>query len=573
MRDYKRVYDTDVLVIGGGGAATAATISASERGVRTMLGVKGQFGVPGVRGAGATSNPLADFWTIRTVGPDGSFFNPPDAVYQDMLRAGLGMAVPDLCRIYVDEVSGAVRRLRDMGMKFRSKMLATMPAGERSKVNGIVSIQKAIIEETKTAVLERANFTDLIVRDGRCVGAMGIRDDGEVFVVHAGAVILATGGVGQLFRFSFNPPGNTGDGYAMALRAGTELTNMEFMQQGLATTWPEKAMVMLYEMKEPYRLFNAQGKEFVGNYLSDGATLESVSTLKATHWPVSCRDDSFHLDRAIHGEALAGRATDSMGVFIDLSSARRGFEPQMFVDFMRSRGIDPSQDLLQVQIHHHTSNGGVVIDSDAQSSLPGLFAIGETAAWQGADRLGGTMLGGSQVFGWRAGAKAAASASEGSHSGGGIGVADELQERVDKRKEQSGDVAIEHLLSELQDTMWRELLVEKDAAGLERAMHCVEVQRERLEAGVAIPDSTALVASFEQQNLLDIAEVIIRSASERKESRGSHYRSDFPERDDANWGRRLLVSRSGDSILVRPSDCRESILDDGPMTVRISPWG
>jgi succinate dehydrogenase/fumarate reductase flavoprotein subunit len=105
-----KTYQTDVLIVGGGGAATAATISAHEAGVKTTMAVKGRFGIAGVRGAGATSNPLADFWTIRTVGPKGGLFNPPDAVYRDMLQTGLGMADPKLCRIFVDEVSDAIKR-------------------------------------------------------------------------------------------------------------------------------------------------------------------------------------------------------------------------------------------------------------------------------------------------------------------------------------------------------------------------------------------------------------------------------------------------------------------------------
>ena len=109
----------------------------------------------------------------------------------------------------------------------------------------------------------------------------------------------------------------------MALRAGAELFNMEFMQQGLATTWPCQAMVMLYEMPEPYRLFNRDGKSFVKHYLRSGITLEEVSKCKALHWPVSCRDAAIHLDRAIHGQALAGRATAHDGLQLDLSSARR----------------------------------------------------------------------------------------------------------------------------------------------------------------------------------------------------------------------------------------------------------
>jgi len=401
--NFKR-YNTDVLVVGGGGAATAATIAAHEAGARTMLAVKGRFGIPGVRGAGATSNPLGDFWTIRTVGPKGGFFNPPEAVLADMIQAGLGLADPALCEIFVNEVSEAVKRLQSMGMKFQSKMLATMEGRESDgKTNRIVAIQKAIIEHTNTEVLEHANLTDLVTSGDRCIGAVGVNDDGEPFVVEAGAVVMATGGVGQLFQYSFNPPGNTGDGYAMAIRAGAEVFNMEFMQQGLATTWPEQAIVMLYDMDEPYRLLNTRGEAFLKNYYPDADSMAEGCHLKASHWPVSCRDASLHIDRAIKAEVMAGRGTENDAVYLDLANARRGFKHELFEEFMLSRGIDIKSDMLQVQIHHHSSNGGIRIDERAESRLSGLYAVGEASGWQGADRLGGTMLGGSQVFGWRAG--------------------------------------------------------------------------------------------------------------------------------------------------------------------------
>ena len=383
-----RTWHTDVLVVGGGGAATAATLSAHESGARTMLAVKGRFGVAGVRGAGATSNPVGDFWTIRTIGPTGGFFNPPEAVLADMLQTGLGMADPELCRIFVEEAPGAIARLREMGMAFRSRMLATMPADEDDGTNRIVATQKAIIEGTDTEVLEGANLTDLIVDGGACRGAVGVLDGGEPFVVRSAAVVLATGGVGQLFRHSFNPPGNTGDGYAMALRAGAELVNMEFMQQGLATTWPAQGIVMLYDMEEPHRLLDARGTAFLARSLPEGVSVEEVCRDKSRHWPVSCRDSSIHLDRAIKAAAFVGEAAGPARlapVFLDLSHAKRKFLPELFPAFMREKGIDVSRDLLQVQNHHHTSNGGIRIDADAQSSVPGLFAAGEAAAWQGAD--------------------------------------------------------------------------------------------------------------------------------------------------------------------------------------------
>ena len=127
-------FETDVLIVGGGGAATAAAISAHNSGARTMLAVKGQFGVPGARGSGATSNPLGDFWTIRTVGPEGGFFCPPELVYRDMLQTGLGMADPELCRIFVTEVGDAIKRLQEMGLKFKSKVFATMQKKSKAPI-------------------------------------------------------------------------------------------------------------------------------------------------------------------------------------------------------------------------------------------------------------------------------------------------------------------------------------------------------------------------------------------------------------------------------------------------------
>lgn len=570
-----KTYETDVLVVGGGGAATASTIAAHDAGVRTMLAVKGQFGVPGVRGAGATSNPKADFWTIRTVGPQGGLFNPPEATLADMIQAGLGTADAKLCGIFVAEVGEAIKRLRSMGLRFQSKMLATMPANEATKgTNNIVQIQKAVIAGTNTEVVEHANLTDLIVENGRCFGAVGIHDDGEPFAVHAGAVILATGGVGQLFRYSFNPPGNTGDGYAMALRAGAELFNMEFMQQGLATTWPTQAMVMLYEMAEPYRMFNRHGKAFVADYLPDGVGLIDVSNLKAMHWPVSSRDASLHLDRAIHGEILAGRGTENDAVYLDLSGTRRGFQPEVFVEYMHSIGIDLERDLLQIQLHHHTSNGGVRIDEHTQSRVQGLFACGEACGWQGADRLGGTMLGGSQVFGWRAGTAAAAVAKD---RPGPQLHADRLDQlllsRLARLRAGTGSLRPSDLLRPLQNEMWRELLVQKDAEKLARARAFVHRQRDQLESGVRIDAPFDLVLALEQRNLLDIAEVIISAAEFRTESRGSHARADYPARDDANWATSVFVTRTGEDLAVRKQSANATAWVDAPGDIRIKPWG
>jgi succinate dehydrogenase/fumarate reductase flavoprotein subunit len=568
-------FETDVLIVGGGGAATASTISSHENGASTMLAVKGRFGIPGVRGAGATSNPLGDYWTIRTVGPEGGFFNPPELIYRDMMQTGLGMADPCLCRIFVNEVGDAIKRLQQMGQRFKSKVLATMEANPQAGgTNSIVATQKAVIEGTDTRVIEHANIIDLIVENGRCIGAVGIDDDGEPLLIAAGAVILAAGGVGQLFRYSFNPPGNTGDAYAIALRAGADLFNMEFMQQGLATTWPTQAMVMLYDMEQPYRLLNADGKAFVQNYLPEDVTLEEVSRRKASHWPVSCRDQALHLDRAIKGEVMSGRGTRNDAVLLDLSGARRGFEPELFIKFMLSKGLDVQHDLLQVQIHHHTSNGGIRIDENAQTSITGLFAAGEAAGWQGADRLGGTMLGGSQVFGWRAGVEAAKVSRTRPGKNPGPQIFEPIEKQIRVFYESQGDQRPMDLRCGLQKVMWETLLVEKDAEALLRAKQYVEDDRERLNTRLRITEPADLALAFEHRNLLDVAEVIIAAADMRTESRGSHYRRDYPRRADNDWLTNIFVSRSNGDLTLRKQWVESEVgWVDQPGDVRIKPWG
>ena len=360
----------------------------------------------------------------------------------------------------------------------------------------------------------------------------------------------------------------------MALRAGAQLFNMEFMQQGLATTWPNQAIVMLYEMDEPYRLFNKEGQAFLHNYLPEGITLAEACKMKAAHWPVSCRDSALYLDRAIKAEAMAGRGTEHDAIFLDLSHAERGFLPELFPDFMASKGMDIQNDMIQVQIHHHTSNGGIRIDEDAQSSVRGLFAVGEVAGWQGADRLGGTMLGGSQVFGWRAGRKAAEVATSGKHHTPAKAYLDNLFAPVGDLKKSAGSSSISVIHKELQRKMWQLLIVDKDAESLKLATEFVASQREQLNEDLGIKAKFDVVLATEQRNLLDVADIITRAADMRKESRGSHIRTDFPDRDDDNWLTNIFVHyESGKMRLNKKWVCEDCGWTDMPGDVRITPWG
>jgi succinate dehydrogenase/fumarate reductase flavoprotein subunit len=245
----------------------------------------------------------------------------------------------------------------------------------------------------------------------------------------------------------------------------------------------------------------------------------------------------------------------------------------MFVEYMAKFDIDLTRDLLQVQNHHHTSNGGARVDSDCQTRVRGLFAAGETMGYQGADRLGGTMLGGSQVFGFRAGRKAAKVANEQPAITLHADILDRLlHEPLARLAEANGSARPGDLMRPLQRKMWAELLVEKDAASLADALQYVADDRERLANDIRICEPMDRVLALEHRNLLDVAEVIILAAAMRTESRGSHYRADYPDRDDAEWLTNIFISRDDGELRLEKRWINDAWPDQAG-DLRILPWG
>jgi succinate dehydrogenase/fumarate reductase flavoprotein subunit len=195
--------------------------------------------------------------------------------------------------------------------------------------------------------------------------------------------------------------------------------------------------------------------------------------------------------------------------------------------------------------------------------------------YQGADRLGGTMLGGSQVFGWRAGRRAAEIAKDRPGLAPDQAKLDQLiHEPIARQREAKGTKRPSDLLPHLQRAMWKSLLVAKTAASLLEAKRYVAEERDRLERHILIADPMDHALAFEHRNLLDVAEVIIEAATRRTESRGSHYRSDHPQRDDGNWLSSLLASRRDGKLELRKEWINEGVgWTDEPGDVRIKPWG
>jgi succinate dehydrogenase/fumarate reductase flavoprotein subunit len=545
---------TDVLVIGGGGAATRAALEARLAGAEVLIVSKGTFGAVGTRGAGATSGAISPFGIMATPGWKGTFSggekalshmiaaNPDDAFF-NIRQVGLGMADPRLARILIEDAIDTRTRLLGWGTSF----------GEYGIRSHGVPIVEALIGQIRAAripVRERMMVISLLVKDGECAGAVAVDEPtGDVIAIDAGAVVIGSGGDAGLFMLNMNPSCNTGDGYAMGYEAGAELMNLEFKQVFMASLYP--TLNMLTAVLPPHiRLTNSLGAEFLQGYLPDGASVEECLAQRQLHLPFSTRDPlSRFVDIAIMGEVRAGRGTPRKGVYYDRRDSRNPRFPFERNEFWLYRGINFSQDVIEAGVCHHSSLGGFRIDENGETTVPRLYAAGEAAAGpHGVDRIGGHMLLASQVFGARSGRHAA------KRTGRSVGIDESMlrltDDRVLRLRTGKGRQTPSELKDKLRESAYYNLLVIRSEKTLNRFLSDVIGLRQET-ASLAVTNTEQLIEALELQSLLILGEVEARVCLERTESRGSHYREDFLAQDDRNWVKSIVVRKAGDGPGLR----------------------
>jgi succinate dehydrogenase/fumarate reductase flavoprotein subunit len=558
---------TDVLVIGGGGAGARAALEASKKGVEVILCLKGALGT-----SGATGYRIVELAGFNV--SEGSDEDPVDQYYKDMVHAALNMCDENLARIVAEEAIRERLFLEEIGVPFKRfdggylRFTGCFASRKRTHIleghgHTIMVSLKREIEKRPIRVLENACIVKLISFEGRVHGAIGIAADGKPFLVKTNAVILAAGGSGRLFRFNMNPPDITGDGYALALHAGATFTNMEFMQFGLGTVHPNYNLVGNWLFPLRPALENARGENLLGKYVPPHIPLDKVISDKMLHFPFSSRDDSKYIEISVKKEIEAGRTTPHGGVFLNFSKIRKSdvnrLAPNdlevwtMAKSWLSKRGMDIDKEPLEVAVFAHAVNGGVLIDADGHTDIVGLFAAGENAAGpHGADRLGGNMLVTSQVFGRRAGVAAAEYANQVREENlTGEEVCREEVSRIltPSQQPRRGRLTINAMAATLADEAWRDLVVVRSREKLEHMEKSIkELSSELLNT---IPSEVSEIRSrFEVSALLDVARIMVCAASLREESRGSHYREDFPEKNDQRLGSNIFIRKSGDRLLT-----------------------
>ncbi|SHF39128.1 fumarate reductase/succinate dehydrogenase flavoprotein subunit [Streptoalloteichus hindustanus] len=576
----------DVVVIGAGGAGLRAAIEARARGMRTAVVCKSLFGKAhtvmaegGIAAAMGNVNPH-DNWQVhfRDTMRGGKFLNnwrmaelhareAPDRVWELETYGALFDRTKD-GRISQRNFGGhEYPRLAHVGDRTGLELI-------RSLQQQVVSLQQADFREfgdyeAGLRVFAECTVTDLLMDGGRVAGAFGYwRESGRFVVFEAPAVVLATGGIGKSFKVTSNSWEYTGDGHALALRAGARLINMEFVQfHPTGMVWPPSVKGIL--VTESVRgdggvLRDAEGRRFMFDYVPEVFKDKYADNeAEADRWytdpdhnrrppELLPRDE---VARAINAEVKAGRGSPHGGVFLDVSSRLPAAEiirrlPSMHHQFRELADVDITREAMEVGPTCHYVMGGVEVDPDtAGSRVPGLFAAGEVAGgMHGSNRLGGNSLSDLLVFGRRAGVGAAAYvASLGQHKPAvAARDVDEAQRRAlapfggspadgPPENPYTLHVELQQVMNDLVGIIRRsdemELAVKKLDELKRRARNVAVEGHRQYNPGWHL--------ALDLANMLAVSECVARAALERTESRGGHTRDDFPQMDP-EWRRALL---------------------------------
>ncbi len=559
---------TGVLVVGSGAAALRAILEASDAGADVLVAIKGEF-----RKSGATFHSLAEVGAFNVPDDAGEEGDSPDVFLQDILTAAQSMADPKLSQILASEAKSALDYLERYGVNFERSpkggylvYKACFSSRPRSHVihDHFKPIVKALGGEASRRgikVIDNLMIVDLITEGGECTGAWGLDIDGNPVVIYAASTIVTTGGASHLFATNLYPSDITGDGYAMAHRAGAQLANMEFMQAGISLIHPFVNLFGNYMWDGHPNLTDKHGKPFLADYLPVGLTPYDVIHEKQRHFPFSSSDISRYIEISVQKAINEGRGSPHGGVWLDfLDTDFKEMLAQENSSFARmwklthewylKRGVDLYKEKVQIACSAHAINGGILIDGNSQSSLPGLYAAGEVAAGpHGADRLGGNMSVTCQVFGARAGRHAGARAVAAQNTSAAHvspRIADALGNWPKQGTSTTGDIK-----RAIQKAANRNLLVIRTGDGLDQMAEECTGLRKQLHEDVAVTNSVDLRAAIELDNMLDVSLMITKAAKLRTESRGSHYREDFPEKDKAQEQSIILDKNAPNGFLQR----------------------
>jgi succinate dehydrogenase / fumarate reductase flavoprotein subunit len=570
-------HECDVLVIGAGGAGLRAAAQASAGGAKVAVITKSLLGkAHTVMAEGGIAAALAnvderDSWRVH---------------FADTMRGGQYLNSWRMAELHAKEAPACVRELEAWGAVFdrtadgrilqrnfgghRYPRLAHV--GDRTGLEMIRTLQDHDIHLGTDVFMEYTVVT-LLKDDGRVVGAFGYdRERGRFHVFRAKAVVLATGGIGRAYKITSNSWEYTGDGHSLAYHAGAALMDMEFVQfHPTGMIWPPSVRGIL--VTEGVRgeggvLRSREGRRFMFDDIPAAYANQTANT-EEEGWRYTQGDKNArrppelltrdHVARCIRREVKEGRGSPHGGVFLDIAWIKERIPnavehikrklPSMYHQFKQLADIDITQEPMEVGPTTHYMMGGVRVDADSQmSDVPGLFAAGECGAGlHGANRLGGNSLSDLLVFGKRAGEYAARYAKEnslGAINPDEVALAEKQALAPFARDGTEGPYAVQYALQDMMQDLVGIVRQEKEMLQALERIELLKARAQRVGVSGNREYNPGWHTSIDLNNLLTVSEMVTRAALERKESRGAHFRDDYPVKDD-KFGSFNIVIRKG----------------------------
>jgi succinate dehydrogenase / fumarate reductase flavoprotein subunit len=559
LTDKFETHEHDVLVIGAGGAGLRAAIEALAQSVsvgvvcKSLLGKAHTVMAEGGIAAAMANVDAADDWRTH---------------FRDTMRGGKFLNNWRMAQLHAQEAPERVTELEQWGALFDRTQDGQIlqrafgghtfkrlcHVGDRTGLEMIRTLQDRGVQLGFDVYME-CTVVALLKDGARCAGALAYwREQGRFVLFKAKSVVIATGGIGKAWRITSNSWEYTGDGMALAYRAGAELMDMEFVQfHPTGMVWPPGVQGLL--VTEAVRgeggiLRNKNGERFMERY--DPKRLE-----------LSTRDV---VARSIYTEVREGRGTEHGGAYLDISHKPAEYVkrklPSMYHQFKELADVDITKGPMEVGPTCHYMMGGIRVEAEtAQTTVPGLFAAGEAAAGlHGANRLGGNSLSDLLVFGRRAGLAAAKHAKEVSAPNPDPTEIEQAeQEALAPFQRQTGESPYA-IHRDLQEIMQSLVGIFRNREDVQRALGELEKFKQRL--AVASVEGTRMFnpgwhLALEMKAMLTVAEAVARSALVREESRGAHSRIDFPNLDPAWGAKNNIIWKDGDAMALRQNPTAE----------------
>ena len=532
----RQVISTDVLVLGSGGAGLRAAIEARKHNVRVLLVSKARAGIGNNTAISGSGIAAGTGWRDSN--------DSPESHLKDTIIGGRYIGNQRLVDVMTLGIGQQVLELESFGVRFRKRAKAfhmalmaghTYPRnvfGDSSIGTDLTLPLRDYASSLGVELVERMFISRLLTRDNAVTGAMGVDEVGDIHMFNAKSTILAMGGAGHIYSRTNNAVGSTGDGFVLAYEAGVPMIDMEFVQ--FITSGPNAEM---FCAREGAVIRNCLGDNILDKYgISD---------------PIRMTRDA--IGRAMMMEVLGGRSSADMTLTLDTTPiSEKRFEA---LRVLLPKNAPPSKRHFSLGLQSHFFMGGARTDENAETGVDGLYATGEVCGGvHGANRLGGNALAEVFVFGKIAGERAAQRALVERTA-----LADPNEFSVEaerlRRLASSGSESAKELQLLLKTIMWNGAGTVRDEKGLRVALEGITSFKERLH-NISVESHRDLVETIRLGNMRTVSEMVLRSALFRTESRGAHYRADYPVENNKEWLTNITISKKngGMSLSVVPVD-------------------